>query len=338
MKEFFCRKRILITGGFGYLASNVIRHLKDTDCQIIRLGRRLSNSYPENGCVHVENRKGDVRDIDVWDSLLEGIDIIFHFAAQTSVYTANAEPSSDLEVNVLPMLRLLETCKKKKTKPTILFSGTATEAGIPGSLPVDETQPDRPLTIYDLHKLVSENYLKHYVRGGIVRGAVLRLANVYGPGPKSSSADRGVLNQMVRKALNGEPLTIYGKGDYLRDYIYVGDVARAFLHAASAIERIDGEHFVIGSGKGYTIAEAINMVADRVGIKTGNRVPVVHVETPSTLSPIEFRNFVANSRKFSALTGWKANVDLAVGIDYTIESLLKNEEARTESISRQKHG
>ena len=197
-----------------------------------------------------------------------------------------------------------------------------TEAGIPTRLPVDETHPDTPITIYDLHKLMAESYLKYYSGQGIIQGAILRLANIYGPGPKSSSADRGVLNVMVRKALNGEPLTVYGKGDYLRDYVYVEDVARAFLMAGANIEPVNSQHFVIGSGQGCTLAEAFNLVAERVALKAGQPVPVTHVEPPTPQSPIEARNFVADTTRFWQATGWKARVSLTEGIDRTIDVFL----------------
>src|SRR6185369_8459534 len=195
---------------------------------------------------------------------LSNIDIVFHCAAQTSIYIAEQDLLADLNINVVPMVHLLETCREKGIRPTILFSGTVTETGLPSILPVNEEHVDHPITVYDLHKWIAENYLLHYARSSLVRGAVLRLANVYGPGPKSSSADRGVLNMMIRKALKGEPLTIYGEGNFLRDYIYIEDVASAFLEAAANIDELNGHYFIIGSGTGSTIADAIHLVADLV--------------------------------------------------------------------------
>jgi nucleoside-diphosphate-sugar epimerase len=193
-------------------------------------------------------------------------------------------------------------------------------------LPVDENHPDYPVTIYDLHKLMAEGYLKHYTAQDVVRGAVLRLANVYGPGAKSSSADRGVLNLMIQKALKGETLTVYGDGNYMRDFVYVEDVAHAFLEAGAKIDGVNGQHFVIGSGQGHTIAEAVNLVAERVALKTGQRVPVIHVEPPAALSQIETRNFVADTTRFSYATGWKARVSLVEGIDRTIDYLFTTQD------------
>lgn len=315
-------KRILITGGAGYLATNLVGLLQDVDCHIVRLVRPGAVFAPVTGAAQIEQATGDVRDRATWERALADASIVFHFAAQTSAYVANEDPPADLDCNVVPMLNLLETCRKQGWRPTVLFSSAVTVAGIPSRLPVDETHADRPMTVYDLHKLMAEHYLKYYVNQGIVRGAVLRLANVYGPGPKSSRSDRGILNQMVRRAVAGEALTVYGQGDHLRDYLYVEDVALAFLEAAERIEAVNGRHFVVGSGKGCTIAQVLNLVADRVALRTGKRVAVTHVDPPFPQSPIEGRDFVADSRLFRQATGWQPRYSLSEGIDRTIEAFL----------------
>lgn len=315
-------RRMLITGGAGYLASGLISLLKDVDCHITRLGRAEEKFGSVAGRARIESVVGDVRERAVWERALEGADIVFHFAAQTSVYVANQDAQADLEANVVPLLHLFEVCRRKGIQPIVLFAGTVTEAGIPTSLPVDESHPDHPVTVYDLHKLMAERYLKYYVSQGLVRGASLRLANVYGPGPRSSSADRGVLNMMVRRALAGEAITVYGQGKELRDYVYLEDVARAFVCAAAAIERTNGQHFVIGSGEGHTIAEAMTLVSQRVALRTGVEVPVVHIDPPQPQSPIEARDFIANTQLFNQLTDWRALFSLAAGIDRTIEATL----------------
>jgi len=324
----FLNKNILITGGAGYLATNLIEQLSEIDCHITRIGRPGAQFAPLAGKFTLLDIEADIREQVIWDGLLDSADIVFHFAAQTSVYVAEQDPPADLALNVMPMLYMLETCRKMKLKPIILFSGTVTEAGLPEHLPVNEDCPDRPITVYDLHKLTAENYLKHYTAAGMVRGAVLRLANVYGPGPKSSSADRGVLNMMINKAIYGQTLTVYGDGKYMRDYLYVQDAALAFLNAVLNIEDVEGKHFVIGSGDGHTIAQAINMVAERAAIKTGRRVPIVNIEPPSLLSPIEFRNFVADTYRFTESTGWKAKWRLHEGIDATIQTFIARENIR----------
>jgi nucleoside-diphosphate-sugar epimerase len=318
----FQGKNILITGGGGYVASRIVGFLQNVDCSVVRFDQPGVHFSPVSGRAEVHDVVGDVREQSIWEKALLNIDIVFHMAAQTSAYEANRNPQDDLKSNVMPMFHMLETCFRKGWQKSILFSSTVTIAGIPIYLPVNENHPENPITIYDLHKQMAEKYLKYYIRQGVVKGAVLRLANVYGPGPKSSRSDRGVLNQMIRRALAGETLTIYGKGDQLRDYIYVDDVAFAFLKAVRNIESVNGRHFVIGSGQGYTIAQAMNLISERVSLKTGKVVNIMHIDAPPTLLAIEDRNFVADTRQFTEATTWKAHYKLVNGIDRTVEDYL----------------
>lgn len=316
---FYNNKKILITGGRGYLGSSLTNMLGHVGCKIIRLGRSEVDQSIKGIKADLTEIKGDIRDKKTWVDHLEGIDFVFHFAAQTSVYKAEQDAFEDFRANVLPMLHLLEVCKKNKWQPSILFAGTVTEAGIPNTIPVDETYPDQPVTVYDLHKLMAEKYLRYYANQGFVQGVILRLANVYGPGPKSSNADRGILNMMIQRALRGDDLTIYGKGDNLRDYIYVKDVINAFLVACRKMDVLNGRHFVIGTGVGHTLKEAFQSVAERVKIITGRAVNVVSVKPPQVQSAIDARDFVADVTAFKSLTNWEPNYTLQSGIDNTID-------------------
>jgi UDP-glucose 4-epimerase len=317
-------KTILITGASGYIASNVLQRLITQNCEMVLLSRSKFQTKAVSGSAHEPAFVvGDLRIRKIWEQAFQKkIDIVFHFAAQTSVPEAEADPLADMESNVVPMLHLLETCRSRRISPIVILAGTATEIGLPNTARVDESMPDAPVTIYDLHKLVVENYLKFYIRQGIVRGASLRLCNVYGPGPEPSSSSRGVLNQLIRKALRGEELTLYGKGDNIRDYVFIDDVVEAFLKAADQISRTNGHHFYIGSGRGVSLAEAFRLVADRCGRKTGRPVAVRSVPHPASSSIIEGRNYIADPRRFREATGWASQVTLSDGIDRTIESCL----------------
>jgi UDP-glucose 4-epimerase len=314
-------KCILVTGASGYLANNLTRLLQNIPCTLRRLSRKPALPVL-NGEATIENIQGEITKTSVWHQAMDGVDIVFHFAGQTSVYVADEDPDLDYKANVLPMLHMLETCKKNGGRTDIIFAGTSTQVGLSETLPVDEMFQDRPITIYDLHKWMAENYLKCYSRMGVVRGVTLRLTNVYGPGPESSSADRGFLNTMVRRAISGQSLTLYGEGEFVRDYIYVDDVLSAFLLASKNMASLNQSHFVLGSGEGHSISEALHKVVDRTALKTGERVSVKSIESPKTMSPIEERNFIADSNSFSKITDWEPEISLNDGIDKTLEAFL----------------
>lgn len=318
----YAHKTILVTGGCGFLASNVILALKDVDCTILRLTRPGKEIGKKTGSCKIVDIQGELQTPNIWEETLSNVDIVYHFAAQTSTYVANANPEKDFQANVLPMIQLLETCKNKNWCPIVCFAGSVTEVGVPKAIPVDEVHPDSPVTIYDLHKHMAENYLKYYVKLKVVKGVTLRLPNIYGPGPKSSSADRGVLNMMMRRALKGEHLTVYGTGEQLRDYLHVDDAVRAFLLAPVYLNKINGEHIVLGTGEGHSIVQAMHLIADRVKQKVGKSVSITHIEPPTHPSPIESRNFVANSQNFFKATGWSPSYSLKEGIDGTLNYYL----------------
>lgn len=290
---------IAVTGGSGFIGGRLIERLAAVDCRVIRV---------------------PVRDPDAVERLA-GADIVFHLAAQTSAAVAAADPAADFSSNVDPMRRLLDACRAHGKRPIVIFAGTVTEAGVPPALPVSEDLHDDPVTVYDRHKLMAERDLAAAAGAGIVAGVTLRLANVYGPGAPAGR-DRGVLNQMIQRAMAGGCVTIYGDGVAVRDYIFIDDVVDAFLAAAANAAALSGRYFVIGSGHGVRIRDAFALVAARVEARLGRRVPVVTVTSPADESAIDRRDFIADSSRFTTATGWRPRWSLTDGIDRTIAAAL----------------
>ena len=312
-------KRILITGGTGYLGSAILAKLCQVPCQITVIARQNQNAYEGvSQKAQVIFKNLDVKKKQTWKEAVLHTDIIFHLAAQTSTYVANQNPMADFESNVLPLLYFIESCQESNVRPDIIFSGTATQAGLTPSNPVDESFPDEPVTIYDIHKLLAEKYLQYYGRQLEGRSVTLRLANVYGPGHQSGAHDRGILNQMVKKSLHGERLTVYGTGEFMRDYIFIDEVVDAFLLAGQKIDLLNGRYFFIGSGTGNTVREMAKMVQSEASKKLGKNIEIQFVDPPQDLSPIEFRNFIANPKAFMKATGWRPKISLQEGICRTL--------------------
>lgn len=309
-----------MTGAAGFIGGRVVDRLAADGGRIIRVARAALPRIESAAAVEVIDVIGDVTDRAIWDQVADA-DIVFHFAAQTSGSPAADDADASFHANVTPIRHLLAACGQRRRRPIVVFAGTVTEAGIPSRLPVNEDEPDDPITAYDRGKLMAENDLKAAAAQGVVCAATLRLSNVYGPGATGKGHDRDVLNRMIKAALGGEPLTVYGTGEYLRDYVFVEDVADAFLRAAAHAEKINRRHFVVGSGRGVTIRGAFELVAARVESLTGRRVPVVTADAPAALSDIQRRNFVADPSRFSVATGWRPSWSLSDGIDRTIEAL-----------------
>lgn len=312
-------KTVVVTGARGFLGGRLVARLAATACTIVRVSRTAQSAMPASQAT-IRDETGDLGDRLFWDRLVTGADLIVHLAAQTSATAADADPAADAAANITPIRHLLDACRRQQHRPAILLAGTVTQTGVPSKLPVDEDAPDHPVTVYDRHKLMAERELKEAAARGWARGATLRLSNVYGPGSPGSSQDRDVLNRMIRTALRGGPLTVFGAGDWLRDYLFVDDAADAFLRAGIRADQVNGRHYVVGSGAGLSIRHAFELVASRVEAATGRHVPVVTDDTARTAALIEQRHFVADSRRLAADAGWRPRWTLADGIDHTIKA------------------
>lgn len=317
-------KTVALTGASGYIGSALTARLAAADCRLLRITRdrnRLASAPA--GDARIEDHEGVLADPALWQRLLgaERADIVFHLAGQTSAYVAESDPEADFNANVLPIVRMLRACETLDYLPTVIAAGAVTQLGMTTKTPSDETAPDDPITIYDLHKLMSERYIKHTARSRRTNGAVLRLANVYGPGGESSSADRGILNRTAHSALAGEPITVYGDGSEIRDYIFIDDAVDAFVLAGANAAAFSGEHFLIGSGVPHSLADGFKKVAAAAEAVSGRKIEVRNVPWPAETLQIEYRHFCANTAKFHGRTGWTAKVSLDEGIRRLVESI-----------------
>ena len=322
--RYYKKKTILITGAAGFIGSSLVRVLSQIDCTLICCSRdieKLEIIPPVKA--RVVNREIDIRTPSIWEEILERVDVVFHFAAQTSSKFANDNPCMDMDINLALIARFVETCQNKNIRPDIIFPGTVTQVGLTQTWPIDEMIQDVPITVYDINKLAAEKYVCYYGTQLGGRGVTLRLANVYGPGTKSGRPDRGILNMMVMRALEGKSLTLYGDGNYVRDYVFIDDVVNTFLMAGARFDSTNGKHYVLGSGVGHTIKEMAEIVRNLMAKITGKNVDIQNVPPPHGLSQIEFRHFVANTSRFRQDTGWSPQVKLEAGIKRTIDSFLR---------------
>lgn len=319
-KSYYAGKRIVVTGAFGYIGSAIINILSDISCNLVLLTREKNKKvYKQALRASTEVIQFDITKQTNWDKILKNTDIVFHLAAQTSSRIANQNPILDVRTNVFPVAAIIESARKQKRPPQIVFSGTVTQVGLTNKLPVNEDFRDCPITIYDIDKLTAEKYLQFYVYGLGGKAVTLRLSNIYGPSFADLGKDRNIVNNMIIKALNGENLPVYGKGDFIRDYVYISDVTSAFLLAGINIEKLSGNYYIISSGRGSSFTNVMNLILKQVRIKSGKHVKIDHVNAPIDLSPIEFRNFIGDCSRFKEKTNWQTEISLEEGIKKTIE-------------------
>lgn len=252
---------------------------------------------------------------------LPQVDVIFHFAGQTSSYKARDDVIGDFEVNTLGFWRLLESAKKQENPPFIVLAGTATQVGFTNTKePISEKHCNNPSTFYDISKMAAEHHLLQCVREGWLQGCCLRLCNVYGGSKSGQCRDRGIIDRVFQMALNSEPISLYGMGDYYRDYIHIDDVASAFFSSWQYRDQVNGQYFNIGSGTGIAVKDAFRLVARLAKEVSGRDVEISVIDPPIGLSKIEFRSFVADISKFIAATGWKPHYTLEEGIRYSYKT------------------
>jgi nucleoside-diphosphate-sugar epimerase len=296
---------VAVTGSRGYLGSRLLQALDRAGARVVSFSRATA----------------DVRDRACWDAVVSAAPIIFHLAGNTSRVEAARDPEGSLASTVTPLQHLVAAARDSGLRPRVVFASTATVYGLTGSLPVGEDTAARPATIYDTHKLMAEQLVAAASAQGLIDGVSLRLANVYGPSPRASAAlDRGVLNRVARQALFGEDLRVFGDGRYLRDYVYIDDVVRAF--AASGIAPgMSGRSFNVASGHGVAVRDAFQLVAAAASRVTGREIGVSEIAWPVDTDPIERRSFTAAIDRIASACDWVPAVSMADGVERLIHHL-----------------
>jgi UDP-glucose 4-epimerase len=315
---------VVITGARGYIGSALAKSFSSQGCALRLVSRAAIPRNSDRASGTIDHVQADLRKEQSWQTLLDGADAVVHLSARTDLRAAEANPQENRELNVEPVQALIRAARNFGRALPVIFASAVTIVGPAPPIPANEHIEDQPCTVYDRHKLECETMLRDATREGFLRACSLRLANVYGygSGVASINSNRGILNAIMRRAGCGEALTLYGKGEYVRDFIFIGDVVDAFCRALVSSQVRAGGHYVIANGRGYTVAQAFDLVAKEALRCTGRAVEIRSVPEPSDLNPIERRNFVGDSSLFQKLTGWRAQVDLPNGIrDYFQHSL-----------------
>jgi nucleoside-diphosphate-sugar epimerase len=308
-------ERVLVTGGAGFLGSNLSLALAARGARVTALDGFLfgGGANPANlRDSGVELVRGDIREIDL-RPLCEGAAVIFNLAAQTSHMGGQNDPLADIAVNAVAQVRLIQAAREAAPEAVVVHASTRQFYGRVVKLPVDESQPVAPPDANGVSKFAGEQYwlLEHRVRQRPV--VSLRLTNCYGPRLRVRDARQTFLGIWIRSVLDQRPFEVWG-GEQLRDMTYVDDVTDAFLRAAVTPE-CHGRIFNIGGAPPASLRELADLVVRVAG-------PPAHYtvrEFPAERAQIDIGSYHADDTAFRAATGWVPEVSLEEGVRRTIE-------------------
>ncbi len=295
--------RVVVTGGAGFIGSNVVRLLVDQGDDVSVVDD-ISSGYRENlaDTVNVELYEGDVREQGLLDEICAGADVVFHLAAAVGNLQSIENPQRDTEINVLGTLRVLEAARRCGVRK-IVYSSSAAIFGELKHLPIREDHPIAPNSPYGVSKLAGEKMCLAYAMLYGFEAVALRYFNVYGVHQRFD-AYGNVIPIFVHRLLHGEPLTIFSDGEQTRDFVNVADVARANLLAARA-EGVSGA-FNVASGGSITINRLVELLMEASGVE-----PTVESRPPR---PGDVRDSLADVSEAGRQLGWEPRVDLDEGL------------------------
>ena len=317
-------KKVLITGGLGFIGSNLAILLLEygaivtiLDSMIPEHGGNFYNIAPIESKVNINI--SDMRDTNSLKILVRDKDYIFHLAGQVSHGDSMRDPELDLGVNCVATINLVEACRKYNPAARLIYTSTRQVYGIPKNLPVTEEHPVLPIDVNGINKLAAEYYHLLYDTTYDIRSVILRLTNTYGPHQQIRNNRQGFIGIFIRQFLRGEKIRVFGTGEQLRDFNYVDDVAEALILAA-ANEECYGNIYNLGAPKHYSILDLLSIM-DSIGSVEYEIVPF-----PEDKKKIDIGDYYGDYSLFAGTTGWQPKVDLKEGMERTIEFYKQNKE------------
>jgi len=328
-KFFIMKKKVLVTGGAGFIASHIVDLLIENNYRVVVVDN-LSSGRMEN-----LNKKVKFYNLDITNQ--EGLaemfkrekpDYVCHQAAQISVSLSVRDPFFDAQTNILGSLNLLQCCVNYQVQGIVFASSGGTIYGEPQQFPITEKYPFRPQSPYGISKVTVEHYLDFYRKNYNLPYVSLRYGNVYGS-RQDPFGEAGVIAIFIQKMLKGEIPTINGDGEYIRDYIYVEDVARANLLALQNVLKlskvIQGEEiekefkfngFNLGVGRGTSVNELFSLLKE-----------IIKFPHPANYGPPragDLRKNILDCHLIKEVLGWQPEVDLSAGLKKTVHWFKEN--------------
>jgi UDP-glucose 4-epimerase len=316
-REFYRGRRVMITGGLGFIGSNLAHQLVQLGADVLLVDSLIpdygGNRFNIDGIAdRLTVNIADIRQQSTMNYLVRDRAVIFNLAGQVSHIDSMRDPYTDLEINCRSQLTILEACRYHNPGVKVVFAGTRQVYGKPDSLPVSETHLVRPTDVNGINKAAGEYY--HLVYNNVfgIRACSLRLTNVFGPRQLIKHNRQGFIAWFIRLAIENQTIPVYGDGSQQRDFVYVDDAADAFLRAGAS-DACNGEVFNVGGSEPISHRDLTGLLVELAGAGR-----VQYIDWPSDKKAIDIGSFYANSSKFARVTDWSPTVNLRDGLTRTI--------------------
>ncbi len=309
-------KKVLITGGLGFIGSNLAHKCVELGAQVTI----FDNLDPRSGGnIHniegiqdsVETAFHDILNFDQVSEFVREKDIIFNCASSTSHSLSMKEPWIDLDVNSKGVINLLEAVRRFNPCTRFIHLGTSTQLGKLHYQPSDESHPEFPRDIYSANKSVSEKYVLIYCRAHNLQGTVIRLSNVFGPRASIHSPEFTFNNFFIGLALQKKDITVFGKGEQMRNVTYIDDVINALM-LVSQNEKTKNEVLFAVSDEHFSVAEIAKLTVKHIG--SGR---VSFVDWPLGRKNIDIGDAIISNQKIKNLLDWSPQFNIKNGLDLT---------------------
>lgn len=261
LREFYAGRRVLVAGADGFLGGHCVAALRELDAEVSIVSRRATPRLSDfDGAVF----RGDLRDPDVVRDAATGQSVVFDFAGSTGPVDSNEHPLQNVAAEVAPHLSLFVACAEAPRPPLVVYCSSRVVYGRPQYLPVNETHRLQPDSLYAVHKIAAENYLAVFRRTHGLPSCIVRLSNPYGPESAPHLKSYGAINHFIELARTKRPISIFGDGGQIRDYIHIEDALAAFLSVA-AEEKCHGDVFNLGGRFPLRLRDAVEEIAAAAG-------------------------------------------------------------------------
>jgi UDP-glucose 4-epimerase len=309
--------RVLITGGMGFIGSNLAIRLVEYGAQVTLVDSFIP-SYGGNDrniapiANQVKVNIADVRDEYSMNHLVQGVDFLFNLAGQTSHLDSMLDPYSDLDINCRAQLSILEACRKHNPQLKLVYASTRQIYGKPNYLPVDERHLLHPVDVNGINKMAGEWYHILYNNVYGIRATALRLTNTYGPRMRVKDARQTFLGIWIKRLIEGSPVQVFGDGQQLRDFNFVSDVVDALLLVAVS-PQTDGNVYNLGSSEIINLHDLAKLMIDIYGRGACQLVPF-----PADRKAIDIGDYYSDYSRIREAIGWEPQISLRQGLAETL--------------------